>query len=42
MHSKTAARLDTMTRIAAGDDRTHYDRFAITLHWLTVVLVLAR
>jgi cytochrome b561 len=28
------------TRIAAADDRTRYDDFAITLHWLTVVLVL--
>jgi cytochrome b561 len=28
------------TRIAAGDDRTRYDEFAITLHWVTVVLVL--
>jgi cytochrome b561 len=30
----------TATRIAAGDDGTNYDRFAITLHWTTVVLVL--
>lgn len=30
------------TRIAAGDDRTHYDRFTIALHWLTVALVLTQ
>jgi cytochrome b561 len=30
------------TRIAAGDDRTRYDNVAITLHWLTVLLVLAQ
>lgn len=29
-----------VTRVAAGDDRTRYDEFAIWLHWLTVVLVL--
>lgn len=32
----------TATRIAAGDDRTSYDRVSITLHWLTAVLVLAQ
>ena len=31
---------DTATRVAAGDDGTNYDRFAITLHWITAVLVL--
>jgi cytochrome b561 len=30
------------TRIAAGDDRTRYDGFAVMLHWLTVLLVLAQ
>jgi cytochrome b561 len=30
----------TATRVAAGDDRTRYDTFALSLHWLTVVLVL--
>ena len=30
------------TRVAAGDDRTRYDDFAIALHWLTVLLVLAQ
>src|SRR3954453_10382405 len=30
------------TRVPAGDDRTRYDDFAITLHWLTVLLVLAQ
>jgi cytochrome b561 len=32
---------DTATRIAAGDDGTSYDGVAITLHWLTAVLVFA-
>jgi cytochrome b561 len=36
------SRLDTATRIVAGDDRTRYDAFAIALHWLTVVLVLVQ
>jgi cytochrome b561 len=31
---------DTATRIAAGDDGTTYDGVAITLHWLTALLVL--
>ena len=31
---------DTATRIAAGDDKTNYDNVAITLHWLTALLVL--
>jgi cytochrome b561 len=31
---------DTATRVAAGDDRTNYDNVAISLHWLTAVLVL--
>jgi cytochrome b561 len=26
-------------RVAAGDDRTHYDPFAIALHWTTATLV---
>lgn len=30
------------TRIAAGDGRTRYDDFTRTLHWLTVLLVLAQ
>lgn len=34
--------LRNATRIAAGDDRTQYDPFAITLHWLTVALVLTQ
>ena len=32
----------TATRIAAGDDRTRYDSFAIALHWLTVALVVVQ
>jgi len=39
---KGASRFDTATRIAAGDDRTQYDAFAIALHWLTVALVLVQ
>src|SRR5437763_4092630 len=33
-------KFDTATRIAAGDDGTDYDNVAITLHWLTALLVL--
>lgn len=32
----------TGTRIAAGDTGTNYDSFAITLHWLTAVLVVVQ
>ena len=32
---------DRATRIAAGDDGTHYDRVAIALHWATAFLVIA-
>lgn len=31
---------DTATRIIAGDDKTDYDNVAISLHWLTALLVL--
>ena len=31
---------DTATRIAAGDEGKTYDHVAITLHWLTVLLVI--
>ena len=31
---------EAATRIAAGDDRTNYDNVAISLHWLTALLVL--
>lgn len=30
------------TRIVAGDDKTNYDNVAITLHWLTALLVLVQ
>jgi len=33
---------DTATRIAAGDDKTNYDDVAITLHWLTALLVVTQ
>ena len=31
---------DTVTRIAAGDDKTRYDNVSIALHWTTAALVL--
>lgn len=34
------ASLDQATRVAAGATRTRYDNVAMTLHWLTVLLVL--
>lgn len=37
----TPSTVDTVTRIAAGDDRTQYDPVAMGLHWATVFLVLA-
>ena len=33
---------DVGTRIAAGDDKTNYDNAAITLHWLTALLVVVQ
>jgi cytochrome b561 len=33
---------DVATRIAAGDDKTDYDNVAITLHWLTALLVVVQ
>jgi cytochrome b561 len=33
--------VDATTRVVAGDDRTQYDLFAMSLHWATVFLVLA-
>jgi cytochrome b561 len=41
MDRSDRATLDTATLIAAGDDRTQYDGVAMTLHWLTVLLVFA-
>lgn len=38
----TESGVNVATRIAAGDDRTHYDGVARTLHWLTAVLVLVQ
>jgi cytochrome b561 len=40
MKAQTRAAVDAATRVAAGDDRTSYDGFAIALHWITVILVL--
>ncbi|MBV9559374.1 MAG: hypothetical protein JOY90_02765, partial [Bradyrhizobium sp.] len=37
MVERTAA---AATRILAGDDRTHYDEFAMALHWATAALVI--
>jgi cytochrome b561 len=42
MTARRNSAADAATRIAAGDDRTHYDAVAITLHWLTAALVLAQ
>jgi cytochrome b561 len=42
MTIRSASAVDTATRIAAGDDRTRYDGFAIALHWITVGLVLTQ
>lgn len=33
---------NTATRIAAGDDKANYDNVAITLHWLTALLVIVQ
>ncbi|HEY4071233.1 MAG TPA: cytochrome b [Sphingomicrobium sp.] len=33
---------DVATRIAAGDDKANYDNVAITLHWLTALLVVTQ
>ncbi|MGE5563567.1 MAG: cytochrome b [Bacillota bacterium] len=33
---------DVATRIAAGDDKTDYDNVAISLHWLTALLVVVQ
>jgi cytochrome b561 len=41
MDRNRTSSVDEATRIAAGDDRTHYDPFAMGLHWATVFLVLA-
>jgi len=42
MSSNASRAAVNVARIAAGDDRTRYDNFAIALHWLTVILVLAQ
>ena len=42
MNTKATPGVVAATRIAAGDDRTRYDSFAITLHWLTALLVLTQ
>lgn len=34
--------LDVGTRILAGDDKTNYDNVAITLHWVTALLVIVQ
>jgi cytochrome b561 len=41
MAMKARGAVDTGTRIIAGDDRTRYDPVAMSLHWATVLLVLA-
>jgi cytochrome b561 len=42
MASSSDRGLVAATRIVAGDDRTRYDSFAITLHWLTAALVITQ
>ena len=42
MSAELTTSVVTASGIAAGDDRTRYDSFAIALHWLTVPLVLAQ
>jgi cytochrome b561 len=42
MKTDTTSPLNQATRVAAGDDGTVYDKFSITLHWLTVLLVLSQ
>lgn len=39
---KTGSGFNAATRIAAGDDRTHYDSVARALHWLTAALVVTQ
>jgi cytochrome b561 len=40
LNDRTA--FDTATRIAAGDDGTHYDSVAIALHWAVALLVVVQ
>jgi hypothetical protein len=42
LNTKTTSGVVAATRIAAGDARTRYDGFAMSLHWLTVALVLTQ
>ena len=42
MSSNSSRAAVEVIRVAAGDDRTRYHRLSITLHWLTVILVLAQ
>jgi cytochrome b561 len=42
MKSDSHSTINTLARVAAGRDRTVYDNFSITLHWLTAVLVLSQ
>ena len=42
MKSDPASSIGKITRVAAGDDRTVYDNFAVFLHWLTALLVLSQ
>jgi cytochrome b561 len=42
MSSKIEQSAITATKVAAGDDRTRYDDFAMILHWLTALLVFAQ
>lgn len=42
MTKRDESPIDTATRIVAGDDGTVYDNVAVTLHWLTALLVVVQ
>ena len=42
MKSDPASPINSITRVVAGDDRTVYDNVAVSLHWLTAMLVLSQ
>jgi cytochrome b561 len=42
MSTQPERAFNASTRVLAGDDRTRYDPVAMTLHWVTVALVLTQ
>lgn len=42
MKPDAAPVINKVTRAAAGDDRTVYDKFSVFLHWMTVLLVVSQ